>query len=68
MKKGTIWLKLFCMTGVLLCLAGCGKERYALKTEVSQVYKATVIEIPDADYGVALDAGAVWNGKRHLRF
>ncbi|MBR4960835.1 MAG: hypothetical protein IKY52_08065 [Clostridia bacterium] len=66
MKKGTIWLKLFCMAGVLLCLTGCGKDRYALKTEVSQVYKATVIEIPDADYGITLDEGAVWNGERFV--
>ncbi len=56
--------RILCIAGVLLCLASCGRERYELKTEVSQVYKATVLELPDPDYRVSMGEGPVWNGER----
>lgn len=46
----------------LFCL-GCRKDP-ALPDATSCVYKSTVIEIPDGDYGVLLDEGAAWNGER----
>ena len=60
------YIRILCGLTVLLCLTSCSKERYELKTEVSQVYKATAIEIPDSEYGITLDEGAVWNGERFV--
>ncbi len=58
--------KILCAAAALLLLVSCGKERYELKTEVSQVYKAEPIVIPDPDYGITLDEGADWNGERFV--
>ena len=59
-------IKILCAAAALLLLVSCGKERYELKTEVSQVYKAEPIVLPDPDYGITLDEGAVWNGERFV--
>ena len=60
------YTKILCAAAALLLLVSCGRERYELKTEVSQVYKAEPIVIPDPDYGITLDEGADWNGERFV--
>lgn len=47
----------------LLVLVGCQKEP-SLPASTAHVFRATTIAIPDADYGVLLDEGATWDGKR----
>lgn len=47
----------------LFLLLGCEKDA-SLPNATTNVFRATTIEIPDADYGVLLDEGATWDGER----
>lgn len=47
----------------LLVLVGC-HQKPSLPASTAHVFRATTIEIPDADYGVLLDEGATWDGER----
>ena len=58
--------RIFGLLALTLCLMSCEKESYALQTEVSHVYKSTVMEIPDPDYRVSMGESAVWNGERFV--